>query len=128
MATRTLTHLYDSQDEALQTVQALKAAGVPEADISLVANSAGPSPTLAGVPGHTPLETGRGDTDVKGTGAGTGATAGTSRTGATSRTGLSGASGMLLMLLKFRKPRGEPTREFRFPLAEVRLGADDPDV
>ncbi len=77
MATRTFTHLYDSQDEALQTVQALKAAGVPEADISLVANSAGQSPTLAGAPGDTPLETASGDTDAKSTGAGTGATAGT---------------------------------------------------
>ena len=39
MAMRTFTHLYDSYDEAVQTVQALEAAGVPHDDISLVANN-----------------------------------------------------------------------------------------
>ena len=40
MAIRTFTHLYDNYNEAVHTVQALEAAGVPHADISIVGNNA----------------------------------------------------------------------------------------
>ncbi len=40
MALRTFTHLYDSYDDAVHTVQALEAAGVPHTDISIVGNNA----------------------------------------------------------------------------------------
>ena len=40
MAIRTFTHLYDHYDEARRTVEALEAAGVPHADISIVGNNA----------------------------------------------------------------------------------------
>ncbi len=40
MALRTFTHLYDSYDEAVHTVQALESAGVPHTDISIVGNNA----------------------------------------------------------------------------------------
>lgn len=40
MATRTFTRLCDSYDDAVHTIQALEAAGIPHADISLVANNA----------------------------------------------------------------------------------------
>ncbi len=40
MAVRMFTHLYDNYDEALHTVQALEAAGVPHTDISIVGNNA----------------------------------------------------------------------------------------
>ena len=36
--TRTITHLYDTYDEAVRAVTALEAAGVPHSDISLVGN------------------------------------------------------------------------------------------
>ena len=36
MATRTITHLYDTYDEAARAVDALEAAGIPHSDISLV--------------------------------------------------------------------------------------------
>ncbi len=39
MATRTFTHLYDSYDDARQTVEALEASGVPHSDISIVSNN-----------------------------------------------------------------------------------------
>ena len=38
MATRTITHLYDSYDDAARVVADLEAAGIPHSDISLVAN------------------------------------------------------------------------------------------
>ena len=40
MAVQTFTRLYDSHDDAVQVVQALEQAGVPHADVSLVANNA----------------------------------------------------------------------------------------
>ncbi len=40
MALRTFTHLYDSYDDAVHTVQALESAGVPHTDISIVGNNA----------------------------------------------------------------------------------------
>ncbi len=40
MALQTLTRLYDDHDDAVHVVQALEQAGVPQADISLVANNA----------------------------------------------------------------------------------------
>jgi hypothetical protein len=40
MALQTLTRLYDDHDDAVHVVQALEQAGVPHADISLVANNA----------------------------------------------------------------------------------------
>jgi len=69
MAQRVFTHLYDTYDEALQTVQALEATGLPHDDISLVANNADsrhatPDPAVTG-------------TGAKTTAAGTGMTAGT---------------------------------------------------
>jgi hypothetical protein len=39
MTTRTITGLYDTYDDAAQTVRDLAAAGVPDADVSLVANN-----------------------------------------------------------------------------------------
>jgi hypothetical protein len=39
MTTRTITGLYDTYDDAAQTVRDLAAAGVPDADISVVANN-----------------------------------------------------------------------------------------
>ncbi len=39
MATTTITRLYDTYDEATRAVQALEAAGVPHADISLVGSA-----------------------------------------------------------------------------------------
>ena len=67
MATRTFTHLYDSYDEASRTVQALEAAGVPHADISIVANNADNGATGGGMGVSTGMGTGLG------TGMGTGA-------------------------------------------------------
>ncbi len=40
MAIRTITHLYDSYDDAAQVVSDLEAAGIPHRDISLVASKA----------------------------------------------------------------------------------------
>jgi hypothetical protein len=75
MATRTYTHLYDNHDDAMHTVQALEAVGVPHADISLVANNVddryGATGTDAAAGGVT------GDTGAEATGAGTGASVGT---------------------------------------------------
>ncbi len=66
MATRTITHLYDSFDNASGVVRELEAAGVPHDDISLVgSNHAKRSPTTASA------------TTEPGSGAGTGATIGT---------------------------------------------------
>ena len=70
MAIRTYTHLYDSYDDAVQTVQALEAAGVPHADISLVANNADNRYV-------TTDTTGVDDAGAEGKGTGTGATLGT---------------------------------------------------
>ena len=67
MATRTITRLYDTYDEATRAVQALEAAGVPHNDISLVGSA------------HDRAAEGAGDTatSAAATGAGTGATLGT---------------------------------------------------
>ena len=70
MATRTITRLYDTYDEATRALQALEAAGVPHADISLVGSAHDRATEAAG--GSTT------DTDSgAATGAGTGATLGT---------------------------------------------------
>ena len=67
MATTTITRLYDTYDEATRAVQALEAAGVPHADISLVGSA------------HDRAAEGTGEaaSDATATGAGTGATLGT---------------------------------------------------
>jgi hypothetical protein len=66
MATRTITRLYDSYDEATRAVQALEAAGVPHADISLVGSA------------HDRASEGTDETTTAAeSGAGTGATLGT---------------------------------------------------
>jgi heat induced stress protein YflT len=39
MTTKTITGLYDTYDDAAQTVRDLAAAGIPDADVSLVANN-----------------------------------------------------------------------------------------
>lgn len=66
MATRTITRLYDTYDEAAKAVRALEAAGVPHADISVVGS------------GHDDAS-GRADEAAAdaGSGAGIGATLGT---------------------------------------------------
>lgn len=66
MATRSLTALYDSYDDATNAVAKLEAAGIPHADISLVSNKAEQSSAATG-------ET----TEHAATGVGTGATLGT---------------------------------------------------
>jgi hypothetical protein len=70
MATTTITRLYDTYDEATRAVQALEAAGVPHADISLVGSAHDRATEAAG--GST-TDTASGAA----TGAGTGATLGT---------------------------------------------------
>ena len=69
MAMRTFTHLYDSYADARQTVEALEAAGVPHADISIVGNNAD---NAHAAPGATAAGTVADDTK-----AGAGATTGT---------------------------------------------------
>src|ERR1700686_92019 len=39
MTTKTITGLYDTYDDATQTVREIEAIGVPDADISMVANN-----------------------------------------------------------------------------------------
>lgn len=70
MATRTITRLYDTYDEATRAVRALEAAGVPHADISLV-GSAHDRATEGASESTTDTDSGTA------TGAGTGATLGT---------------------------------------------------
>ena len=65
MALRTFTHLYDSYNDAVHTVQALESAGVPHTDISIVGNNADnahgtTATTTGGVPDAT--KTGAGAT------------------------------------------------------------------
>jgi hypothetical protein len=71
MATRTITRLYDTRDEAARAVQALEAAGVPHGDISLVGSAHDRADE--GVGDATAADAGSGAA----TGAGTGATLGT---------------------------------------------------
>jgi hypothetical protein len=100
MATRTITRLYDSYDDAAQTVSDLEAAGIPHSDISLLGqgtgtaagggyattdtyDTAGTAGAYTGVTADTP--TGAPampvdpalDPNAPATGAGTGATVGT---------------------------------------------------
>jgi uncharacterized membrane protein len=70
MATTTITRLYDTYDEATRAVQALEAAGVPHADISLVGSAHDRATEAAG---ESTTDTDNGAA----TGAGTGATLGT---------------------------------------------------
>ncbi len=67
MAMRTFTHLYDSYDDARHTVEALEAAGVPHADISIVSNNADSSHAIGAT----------GDATAPAAATGTGATTGT---------------------------------------------------
>ncbi len=93
MATRTLTHLYDTYDEAARAVDALESAGIPHSDISLVGTDGrdaavvptiGPEATLP-VGSALPVDATIAGTDMKtdaaersaATGAGAGATLGT---------------------------------------------------
>jgi hypothetical protein len=66
MATRTIAHLYDTHDDAVQVVNELEAAGIPHADVSIVSNNRD---------NRYDRMTSTADTNA-GTGAGTGATAG----------------------------------------------------
>lgn len=75
MATRTLTCLYDSYEDAAHAVQALEAAGVPHSDISLVAHGADDRSSITDQSG-TGLTSGDPEQGAA-TGAGTGATLGT---------------------------------------------------
>ncbi len=74
MATRTFTHLYDSYEDAQRTVEALQAAGIPHADISIVSNDADGAHATDRTVGGTAA---RPDAAVAGTATGTGATTGT---------------------------------------------------
>jgi len=75
MAIQTLTRLYDDHDDAMHVVQALEQAGVPSADISLVANNAD---TRYGANGTTGTGVTSGDpAQGASTGGGTGASLGT---------------------------------------------------
>ncbi len=75
MAIQTLTRLYDDHDNAMHVVQALEQAGVPHADVSLVANNAD---TRYGVNGTTDTGLTSGDpAQGANTGGGTGASLGT---------------------------------------------------
>ena len=69
MAMQTFTHLYDDYAEAQRTVEALEAAGVPKADISIVGNNADNR--------HTATGPGVASADATPTAAGTGASTGT---------------------------------------------------
>ncbi len=82
MAVQTFTRLYDSHDDAVQVVQALEQAGVPHADVSLVANNAD---TRYGT------DAGTGTTSTGTTSTGTTST-GTTSTGLTSGDPAQGAS------------------------------------
>lgn len=72
MAMRTFTHLYDTQAEARQTVQALEQAGVPQDNISIVSNNTDSSASSP----ETETDVTSSD-HAESTGAGTGATIGT---------------------------------------------------
>ena len=78
MVQRTFSHLYDSFDDAQTTYNSLRSAGIPESDLSLVANNVDSRHMLV-EPVHERIETGRSE-------AGTGAEAGTL---------LGGAAGLL---------------------------------
>ncbi|WP_298962829.1 hypothetical protein [uncultured Methylobacterium sp.] len=72
MATRTLSALYDSYDDAAAAVRKVEAAGVPHSDVSIVAQNEGDRYSRHVGTGHT------GETAEKaGDGAGAGATIGT---------------------------------------------------
>ncbi len=79
MAMRTITHLYDSYDDAVSVVNALEAGGIAHDRISLVANSQSSGATTA--TGGTRLGTGDPDsvapTTDEGAGTATGASLGT---------------------------------------------------
>ncbi|MBK3425318.1 hypothetical protein HPY25_25920, partial [Methylobacterium sp. IIF4SW-B5] len=78
MATRTLTALFDSYDDASAAVRKVEAAGVPHADISIVANNQGDrySGHLGTRDGTTTTTTGETAHDAT-NGAGAGASVGT---------------------------------------------------
>ncbi len=70
MAIRTITHLYDSYDDATQVVSDLEAAGIPHSDISLVANQTRDTGTTAGTDTASGAGTGASIGAVLGGGAG----------------------------------------------------------
>ena len=72
MATRTITHLYDTYDEAARAVNALEGAGIAHADISIVGHDAETSTASS-----TATSAGTGTEHAAGNGAGAGATLGT---------------------------------------------------
>lgn len=78
MATKTITRLFDSYDDATQVVQALETAGVPHSDISLVSNDAeGRYASASSTDGSATGITSGDPEQGASTGAGTGATLGT---------------------------------------------------
>ena len=90
---QTITRLYDSHDDAVQVVQALEQAGVPHADISLVASNADTRyPADATGAGDTSI----GATSTAGTGTGTGLTSGDPAQGASTGGGAGASVGTLL--------------------------------
>jgi hypothetical protein len=97
MAVQTFTRLYDSHDDAVQVVQALEQAGVPHADVSLVANNAdtrygtdaGTGTTSTGTTSTGTTSTGTTSTGTTSTGT---TSTGTTSTGLTSGDPAQGAS------------------------------------
>jgi len=86
MAVQTFTRMYDDHDDAMHVVQALEQAGVPHADVSLVASNAD---TRYGANGGT------GGTSTGGTGTGgtsTGLTSGDPAQGASTGGGAGASS------------------------------------
>ncbi len=78
MAIQTLTRLYDDHDDAMHVVQALEQAGVPHADVSLVANNADTRYGAGAGTGTTSTGLTSGDpAQGASTGGGTGASVGT---------------------------------------------------
>jgi len=105
MATQTFTHLYDTYEDAIRTVQALEGAGVAHDNISLVGNNADNRAQAATV---ASTGSGSGTGTVTGTGNGTGSGTGTrvgagdtaatesrSGTGASLGTVVGGGAGLL---------------------------------
>ncbi len=90
MVMRTITHLYDSYDDAVSVVNALEAAGIAHDRISLVANSQSSGASTAGTAGGTRLGTGDPDSVAPTTDEGAG-----TATGASLGTVLGGGAGLL---------------------------------
>jgi hypothetical protein len=108
MAQRTIAHMYDSYDQARAVVNELETAGIPQSDISLVANDRAQSPasTTAGTSaagtsaaGTSAAGTSAAGTSAAGTGAVTGhrapATEASTGAGAVLGTAVGGGLGLL---------------------------------